>query len=570
MATAWITCVTIARYSTISISIAGPDIVPAIFLGAMARTIEQRVGNDEDAAVSTLIFMVLLSTLCMTATWLLMAHYKLSRLLDYLPISVVSGFLASIGYELMKKAVKMSVGYYKYDFPDSHFWMLLSPAIPLGLSLYYLKKYHIGDPVVLLSCYLIGPVILFYLIAWGEDLDNLRYEGWLYEETEYSLFWHPWTHFHLNKIDPGAIFACLPNLAILVVLTVIDSLLQITTTKTELKAGECDPTQELWLYGWMNIPVLMFFGAPGYGNVKFNLLNYAILDNKDDRRPGYGVALLCAIYYFIGFPVISYLPRFFLGGFLIYAAMPFIESHLFLSYNRVTKKEFASIWVIMLTNAITSFYTDSGLLLAVIVGIIFAALIFMTQYSEVSIIREQLDGSVYRSKRVRSYQEERLLTHLGVRFYIVELQGFIFFGTASQLLTDIKTIIIQNVELPFARRVRYMALDFKHVENIDYSGSNSFVDGLNLLTKHHIAILVTGMNNNVRDKLKPYLSDQFPHIKTFGTLDLGAECVEEELLERAVMIRQKWLVCDSFKKLHTQASLKATFEVNDNFIFLFD
>ena len=163
---------------------------------------------------------------------------------------------------------------------------------------------------------------------------------------------------------------------------------------------------------------------------------------------------------------------------------------------------------------------------------------------------------------MRQYAEERLLDHIGIRFRIIELQGFIFFATATQVLEEIKSIIYGNQRETFARRVRYLAIDFKHVQNIDHSGSSTFDDVCALLKEARIGIVLTGLNRKVRKKLsKAGITEaNDARIKIFEDLDRGAEFVEDLLLQRATAVRRQWLVFDSFRKLHTQAILKATFE----------
>ena len=367
-----------------------------------------------------------------------------------------------------------------------------------------------------------------------------------------------------SLIDWGAFAKTIPLMLVLGIMSLIDSLLYLTTTKSELKVP-CDMVKEVQVIGQQTLIASLFMGVPGYSQHKFNVLNYEILGNTEDRRPGAVVGILAGVLYFWVYPFINYLPRFYLAGILVYAASPFVEDHLIMSYYRVTRKEFACIWIIALTNAIAAVWIPSySLLIAIIAGFVIAALIFMVQYSRVSVIRDSLTGQEFHSVVMRQYVEERLLDHIGVRFRIIELQGFIFFATATQVLDEIKSIVYANEDpgMPVSQRVRYLALDFKHVQNIDHSGSSTFVDVCTLLKEAHIGILFTGLNRKVHKKLSKagIATADDSRIKIFDDLDRGAEFVEDLMLQRATIVRRQWLVFDSFKKLHTQAILKATFE----------
>jgi MFS superfamily sulfate permease-like transporter len=58
---------------------------------------------------------------------------------DYLPLSVVSGFLGCVGYKVAYYSIKLSVGYHWYHPESWEFWKLLIPVPFIGLPLYYMK-----------------------------------------------------------------------------------------------------------------------------------------------------------------------------------------------------------------------------------------------------------------------------------------------------------------------------------------------------------------------------------------------------------------------------------------------
>ena len=108
---------------------------------------------------------------------------------------------------------------------------------------------------------------------------------------------------------------------------------------------------------------------------------------------------------------------------LIYAGLPFVEEHLIFSYNRVCKKEFAAIWVTVIVYAIAGFFNlDISLLLATVVGLVLALVIFMLQYHRTRAIREIRDGESFQSAVFRPYMEQKLLENLGCRLKIMVLQ----------------------------------------------------------------------------------------------------------------------------------------------------
>ena len=67
---------------------------------------------------------------------------------------------------------------------------------------------------------------------------------------------------------------------------------------------------------------------------------------------------------------------------------------------------------------------------------------------------------------------------------------------------------------------------------------------------------------------KVYRPNYFLIFLEFSDLDHASEYVENSLLERATYVRAYWLLFNSFRKLHTQAVLKATYEIFEQILFL--
>ena len=62
----------------------------------------------------------------------------------------------------------------------------------------------------------------------------------------------------------------------------------------------------------------------------------------------------------------------------------------------------------------------------------------MAQYARVSVIRDVLYGNDYSSKMIRSELEMHLISRIGLRVVLIELQSFIFFASAGQILDLVK------------------------------------------------------------------------------------------------------------------------------------
>ena len=94
----------------------------------------------------TLLFLIAFSTLIMGLIWLAIGYSGATRIIDFMPQPVVSGFLACIGWKVAKYSIKVSVGgaWYTALTPGFTwpFFMLLLPALPVGIPLYLLKRFQ--------------------------------------------------------------------------------------------------------------------------------------------------------------------------------------------------------------------------------------------------------------------------------------------------------------------------------------------------------------------------------------------------------------------------------------------
>ena len=426
----FVTCLITSRWSKIGVNISGPDIIAAIFASSMAKLITAHVLDETGAEIGdaasceavheghwepavgtcyvyptaqhmpTLLFLIWVTTFLIGAIWLVIAYKRWTHAVDYMPAPVVNGFLGCIGWKVLKYSVKVGLGKPRYKHPEQAiFWKLLSPVIAIGIPLYFLKKHHIGNPLVVLPCFLFLPVGIFYVAAaaGGSGMAELRAEGWLFEEVPKDSFYMLFSELRFAHISGSAIGKCVPDLIICLVILVIDSFLKLGATKTKLGI-DVDMAHELLVTGWENIVACFCMGSPGYPQVKFNVLSHGILRNTKERRVGYFMGAACGLMFFGSWHIINFLPRLLLGGLLLYASMPFLLDNLYTTYYHVTRSEFCAIWLIVVVMAVVSEFSSAGLLVAVLLGVVVAVVIFAFQYARVSIIREVLSGRDYHSK----------------------------------------------------------------------------------------------------------------------------------------------------------------------------
>ena len=196
---------------------AGPDLLPAIFLREAARVVSVELcpnGFDDYGAVGecahekdivpTALAAIWVATLMVGVVYALLGKLRLAgAVVGYIPANVVAGFMSCIGWKVVKAAIEVASGR-KFKFESKYLgyifggweqsWMLLIPALGIGVTLYVLKRKHWGSPTVYFPLLILIPAAVFYAAVYGSGLtlSDARALGWLNTEQEQINFWDQW------------------------------------------------------------------------------------------------------------------------------------------------------------------------------------------------------------------------------------------------------------------------------------------------------------------------------------------------------------------------------------------
>ena len=148
----------------------------------------------------TLLAAIALSSLLISATTYALGAWQSTKLVQFIPITVMRGFLACVGMEIMKVAIENATGGHVDNLGllwDARFWCWLAPAMACGVLLYVLKVRHVVPAGVLFSAFLVVPITLFVLILWATDtsLPQARELGWMPIELAPGAYFEHWTSF---------------------------------------------------------------------------------------------------------------------------------------------------------------------------------------------------------------------------------------------------------------------------------------------------------------------------------------------------------------------------------------
>jgi SulP family sulfate permease len=224
----------------------------------------------------------------------------------------------------------------------------------------------------------------------------------------------------------------------------------------------------------------------------------------------------------IGVSFLTFFPKPVLGGLILLIGLDLLVMQLYDGWFKLPRMDYAIVLFIMATVVLF------GFLIGVAVGLVVVIILFVLNYSQINVARHTLSGSSFNSHRKRPLNQERLLQDKGEQTTIVTLQGYIFFGTANQLLNQIR----QRLNAPDRATLHFVILDFHWVTGLDTSAVVSFVKLKQLARKQQFQIAFTDLSLTLTKILRQsgILAPDDPICYEFPDLDRGLEWYENQVL----------------------------------------
>ncbi len=138
-------------------------------------------------------------------------------------------------------------------------------------------------------------------------------------------------------------------------------------------------------------------------------------------------------------------------------------------------------------------------------------------------------GADFQSYVMRPRLYQQLLRQKGDSLYILELQGYIFFGTADRLVEQIRA----RIETPDFAEIKYLVLDFRLVTGVDSSATFSFTKLMQLIQNRKIVLAFTNLAPAIRSlwEKEIFINANPAYLKLFPDLDQGVSWCEDQMIE---------------------------------------
>jgi sulfate permease, SulP family len=456
----------IAAGSSLPFAVAGPDSSTAAMTGILASSVVERVVAADPSAplLAPVLLTLALATVATGIVLCVFGMTRMGRAIRYVPYPVVGGFLGATGCLILLGAVRVITGQRLQfatlgQFEDLLTLSKLAAACVMALILYL--TWHRSRSSLGLPAILVGGVIAGHILFWltGISLAEAQAAGWTFQSPPSADFMLPWSVDGIEKYP----WHTLPELSgnLIAVIFVTASCTLFNTTGIEVAVQrEANLERELNVTGIANMLSGALGGYTGCISISRSVLNF----NSGGSSPlsGFTVAAMSLLMLLFAPTLLGYMPKFVLGGLLIYLAADQLHKWIVQSRRRLSFIEYLSLLAIIVI------IVQWGFIAGILIGVVIGCATFALSASRIDSIKYSFDGSEYRSSLDRSREDQAVLSAHGGKIQGLNLQSYLFFGSANRLFQHVKALLERHPEC------RFLVFDFKLVTGIDSSAAYSF------------------------------------------------------------------------------------------------
>ncbi|HEY3793736.1 MAG TPA: SulP family inorganic anion transporter [Bradyrhizobium sp.] len=455
----------LALGSSIPFAVGGPESSTAAMTGILASSLVERMAATSQA--SPIVPVLITLGLASIATGIVLCCFgvtRLGRAIRYVPYPVVGGFLGATGCLILLGGVRVITGMRLQfatlgQFANPLTLSELGAACAMALVLYltwHRSRSPFGLPLIL-----VGGVIAAHILFWlaGLSPTEAQAAGWTFQPPPSVSLLLPWNATELGRYPWYALPELSGNLIAVIFVTASSTLFNTAGIEVALHR-ETNLERELNVTGLANMLSGVFGGYTGCISISRTVLNSR--GGGTGRLSGLTVAAISALMLAVAPMLLGYMPKFVLGGLLIYLAADQLHRWIVESRRRLSMPEYLSL----LANI--AIIVQWGFIAGIGFGVVIGCATFALSAARVDSIKYHFNGSEFRSSLDRSRDDQAVLSAHGGKIQGLNLQSYLFFGSANRLYQHVKALLARHPEC------RFLVFDFKLVTGIDSSAAYSF------------------------------------------------------------------------------------------------
>jgi SulP family sulfate permease len=511
----------IALGSSLPFAIAGPESSTAAMTAILASSLVERMAATNPSAplLAPVLITLALSTIITGIVLCGFGVTRMGRAIRYVPYPVVGGFLGATGCLIVFGAIGVITGHrLQFATLDRFANVLnlseLAAACAMALVLYltwHRSRNSLGLPVIL-----VGGVVAAHIAFWfaGISLAEAQASGWTFQPPPPVSFMSPWSANEISHYPWYTLPDVLGNLIAVIFVTATSTLFNTTGVEVALQR-EANLERELNVTGLANILSGVFGGYTGCTSISRTVLNFN--SGGTGRLSGLTVAAISALMLAVAPILLGYMPKFVLGGLLIYLGADQLHQWIIESRRRLSVTEYLSLLAIIVI------IVQWGFVAGILIGVVIGCTTFALSAARIDSIKYSFDGSEYRSSLDRSRDDQAVLSAHGGKIRGLNLQSYLFFGSANRLYQHVKALFARHPEC------RFLVFDFKLVTGIDSSAAYSFAQIKRTAHDLGIKLLLVHLPPAAEKALRSsgFISDE---VSIVPELDHALEWCENEII----------------------------------------
>ena len=506
-------------FGRLQYTISTPQDVVAVLWASMASKISDHYKDQPEKVAPTVFILVALSTVLTGVVLLLLGSMKVGKVMLMFPAPVTGGFLGAIGYYSVVSSFKIASGadWSPYFWPTNWsadegglfhpgsvarvactvVFVIVLRNVPWwcaeNVNVNFLKKLWV-------TIFMLVPLPVFYIVLVVAEvpLETIR-PSWVYEEANASApFYELWLNYDLSALDATSLGLVWSDLLVVAFMSTLCSMLGLLGITAHYPSGtESDPNpweridynHELLCIGANNLLI----GSTG-GAVVFYRIGASIRQRADggDYRLGLYVAGIFVIVVFCSsLPIAPYVPKFYLAGFQLHTGIDFLKG----AFSGFDKYGWVDRFVTIVCIIVAAF--SQSPVYGIFAGFGLAVILFLYSTSRTSPVKEASTGVHLSSTEKRpDWENDFLMVRNGVAeqassgIVVLQLQGFMFFGTVLSLSDALADTLTQN---SLNDKLRYIILDFASVPYVDPSAADAFSKARAAAIRKNVTLLFSGM-----------------------------------------------------------------------------
>ena len=435
------------------------------------------------------------------------------RIVKLVPVPVVAGFMTGSGVLMIQSQFEPVAipGLAAGTMTPS--WIPAATALATVLAMWQGGRRLPAVPAVIPG--LLAGIGTFYTLGWWFDVAAPA--AWLVGELP-RLAWS-------ELATRPAVRSHMPWLVIVVsavtlaAFTSLDTLLTSVVADTRTGARH-DVRREVVAQGLGHVVVGLGGGMAGAGTTAATMV---AVRNGGRRYPGAFLALFVLVCLLGANEATAHLPVSALAGVVIFVALGLIERNIWVWIRRRRTRLDACIAI-----AVIGVTVIWDLMMAVGLGVLIAAIQFVTVQARAPVVLRRESGATMRSQRMRGREEQAVLDEHGDGVVVYDLRGSLVFATADRLFEEL---------LPDLKRGVRMVISLKRVAFVDLTGVNALRQITDRARIHGGEVVFanvhkrTGLSRKIRKTLRRAGIGDKTRIKTFISSDAALEYAEDRLLE---------------------------------------